>query len=347
MKYLFSFFALFLILGCKTSTQPNNLPADGIYGDKTNNQKVESIPSIPKAENSSKPGHSNFVTSEELKESVYFLASDELEGRATGSKGIEKAAIFIENKLKSYGVKPYFETYRDNYKVNEMDAFNVIGFIEGSDPVLKSEIIILGAHYDHIGFGEKVENDSIANGANDDASGTAAVLALARYFATKKNNKRSIMFTLYSGEEIGLLGSKHLAQKLKEKNINIYTMINFEMIGVPMVDKDYDAYFTGFDLSNMAPKMNEYVGYNLLGLLPKAKEFQLFYRSDNYSFYKAFNKPCHAISTFDFTNFDYYHHVFDEADKMDYEFMASLVNKLIPAFETMSNTTTAEIKMND
>lgn len=315
-KYLF-ILTLFLIIGCKSKVV-ETLSAD--------------VPS---------------VTSEELKKSVAYLASDELQGRATGSEGIEKAAVFIENKLKTYNVKPYFETYRDLYDAKGKKAFNVIGFIEGSDPELKKEVIILGAHYDHIGFGKPVENDSIANGANDDATGTAAVLAMARYFAKKKNNKRSIMFTLYSGEEMGLLGSKHLAEKLKEKNINVYTMINFEMIGVPMVDKDYDAYFTGFDLSNMAPKMNEYVGYNLLGLLPKAKEFQLFYRSDNYSFYKEFNKPCHAISTFDFTNFDHYHKVGDEADKMDYEFMASLVNKMIPAFEAMSNTATDEIKMNE
>ena len=289
----------------------------------------------------------NFVTPNELKESVSYLASDELKGRATGSKGIEKAAVYIENKLKSYNVPSYFETYRDNYKANGMDASNVVGFIEGNDPILKNEFIILGAHYDHIGIVKAVDGDSIANGANDDASGVAVVLAMARYFATKKNNKRSILLTLYSGEEMGLLGSKHLAERLKGQNINLYTMINFEMTGVPMVDKDYKAYFTGFDLSNMATKMNAYVGYNLLDELPKAKEFQLFYRSDNYPFYKVFNKPCHAISTFDFTNFDHYHGVGDEAQLMDYEFMADLVNKLIPAFETMSNTTTQEIKMNE
>ncbi len=317
MKHYLSFFALLLILGCKSK------------GD------VKSI------------AEANLVSSDELKESVTYLASDDLEGRNTGTAGIEKAAVYIEEKLKSYNVKPYFEGYRDAYKIGDMDAFNVVGFIEGTDPELKKEIIILGAHYDHIGFGKVVDNDSIANGANDDATGTAAVMAMARYFAEKKSNKRSIMFTLYSGEEMGLLGSKHLAERLKKENINLYTMINFEMIGVPMVDKAYDAYFTGFDLSNMATKLNSYVDSNLLGLLPKADEFKLFYRSDNYSFYKVFNKPCHAISTFDFTNFDYYHHVDDEADKMDYEFMARLVNKMIPAFEAMSNTTTAEIIMNE
>ena len=330
MKNSLFIVALLIMVSCKTKVQesPENDSNDLARVEKTS--EIEAL---------------NFVTPAELKESVYYLASDELEGRATGSEGIEKAAVYIEDKLKSYNVQPYFNTYRDHYKAKGMDASNVIGFIEGTDPVLKNEFIILGAHYDHIGIVKAVDGDSIANGANDDASGVAAVLSMARYFATKKNNKRSILFTLYSGEEIGLLGSKHLAERLKEQNINLYTMINFEMMGVPMVDKNYEAYFTGFDLSNMATKMNEYVNYNLLDELPKAKEFQLFYRSDNYSFFKAFNKPSHAISTFDFTNFDHYHKVGDEAELMDYEFMADLVNKLIPAFETMSNTTTQEIKM--
>ena len=114
-----------------------------------------------------------------------------------------------------------------------------------------------------------------------------------------------------------------------------------------MKDKDYEAYLTGYDLSNMAEKMNEYTNSNLLGLFPKAKEFNLFKRSDNLPFYKEFNLPCQTISTFDFTNYDYYHHVDDEAEKMDYEHMANLINKIIPAIETMSNTSTKEIKMNE
>lgn len=332
MKNILLIGALLIMVSCKTKIKESS----------ENNSNALALMEQP-----SEKETLDFVTSAELKESVSYLASDELEGRATGSEGIEKAAVYIENKLKSYNVPPYFETYRDYYKAKGMDASNVVGFIEGNDPVLKNELIILGAHYDHIGIVKAVDGDSIANGANDDASGVAAVLAMARYFATKKNNKRSILFTLYSGEEIGLLGSKHLAERLKEENINLYTMTNFEMMGVPMVGKNYEAYFTGFDLSNMATKMNEYVNSNLLDELPKAKEFQLFYRSDNYPFYKVFNKPCHAVSTFDFTNFDYYHHVGDEAELMDYDFMADLVNKLIPAYEAMSNTTTQEIKMHE
>ncbi|MBL4887919.1 MAG: M28 family peptidase [Flavobacteriaceae bacterium] len=284
---------------------------------------------------------------QEVEELMIFLASDDLKGRDTGTQGISDAAAFIENKFKSFGLKPFFKTYRDSFKVRDLEAFNVVGFIEGNDPNLKKEIIILGAHYDHIGFGKKVGIDSIANGANDNATGTTAVISLARHFAQKKNNKRSFIFALFSAEEKGLLGAKHLAKKLKDQNIDLYTMINFEMLGVPMKDKDYEAYLTGYDLSNMAEKINEYAGTKLLGLLPKAQEFRLFMRSDNHAFYKEFALPSQTISTFDFTNFNHYHKVGDEVELMDFEHMAKLINHITPALEIMSNTPTKEIKMNN
>jgi len=299
--------------------------------------------------NSSKKAVANVesVSASQVKELVTYLASDELQGRDTGSQGIDEAATYIEKQLETYGVKPYYDTYRDNFKVKEQDAFNVVGFLKGNDDKLKDEVIILGAHYDHIGIGKAVNGDEIANGANDNAAGTSAVLSLAKYFAARKNNKRSIMFVLFSAEEKGLLGSSHLAERLKSENANIYTMVNFEMIGVPMKDKNYEAYISGYDLSNMADKINEYSNANLIGLLPKAKEFNLFQRSDNYPFYKAFSVPSQTICTFDFTNYEFYHHVDDEAENMDYEFMASLINKIKPAIEKMSNSATQEIKMYD
>lgn len=287
------------------------------------------------------------VTSSQLEEMVTYLASDELEGRKTGTVGIDKAASFIQKHFQSYNVKPYFETYRDSFKIKDIDAFNVVGFIEGNDPNLKNEVIIIGAHYDHIGSSKKVGDDKIANGANDNAAGTSAVIAMAKYFSIKKNNKRSIMFALFSAEEMGLLGSKHLSKKLKAQNLDLYTMINFEMIGVPFQDRDYIAFASGYELSNMADKINEYTSSNLIGLSEKAKGFQLFKRSDNYTFYKDFKLPCQTISSCDLSNYDYYHHVDDEAEKMDYKHMANLINKIIPAIETMSNTPTKEIKMHE
>ncbi|MCB0400373.1 MAG: M20/M25/M40 family metallo-hydrolase, partial [Winogradskyella sp.] len=270
-----------------------------------------------------------------------------LQGRATGSEGIEKAAVYIENFFKKNGIKPYFETYRDYFNVAELIGFNVVGVIEGNDPELKNEFIILGGHYDHIGKGKIVEGDSIANGANDDASGTIAAMEFGRYFSKSKTNKRSILITLYSAEEMGLKGSAHLAKRLKEEGLNAYTMINFEMIGVPRAQDESMAYMSGYDRSNFAPILNKYAGEEVVGFFPKAKEFQLFYRSDNYPFFKEFNIPAHAISTFDFTNFDYYHHVDDEADKMDYLHMTNFINKMIPALEGMINSSTKEVVLNE
>ncbi|TBN01316.1 M20/M25/M40 family metallo-hydrolase [Hyunsoonleella flava] len=285
------------------------------------------------------------ITSNDVKDIVSYLASDDLKGRNTGTDGIDTSATYIETQFKAYGVKPYFETYRDNFKVDTLDAFNVVGYLEGNDDKLKHEFIILGAHYDHIGYGKLIEGDSIANGANDNAAGTSAVMTIAKYLAHMKNNKRSIMFALFSAEEKGLKGSKHLAQRLKAEKIDLYTMVNFEMVGVPFKDRDYEAFVTGYDMSNMAEKINAYTESNLIGKSDVAVKYNLFKRSDNYPFYLEFKVPSQTISSCDMSNFDYYHHVDDEVDKLDFNFMASLINKTIPAIENMSNTPTKEIRI--
>ncbi|ULC60173.1 M20/M25/M40 family metallo-hydrolase [Flaviramulus sp. BrNp1-15] len=287
------------------------------------------------------------ATVTDVEKSLSYLASDELEGRQTGTIGIEKAAVYIENTFKENGVKPYFKTYRDSFNLKNIVGYNIVGYIEGTDENLKDEFVILGAHYDHIGKGKEVDGDVIANGANDDASGTVAVLEWAKYFSKAKNNKRSVLFTLYAAEEMGLKGSEHLAEKLKTANIDLYTMINFEMVGVPRAEREVLAYITGYDKSNIAEKLNVYANEEIIGFLPQAKEYNLFKRSDNFSFYNEFKTPSHAISTFDFTNFEYYHHVDDEVDKMDFEHMTSFINKMIPALQGMINAPTKEIIMND
>ncbi|MGY0391890.1 M20/M25/M40 family metallo-hydrolase [Bizionia sp. KMM 8389] len=288
------------------------------------------------------------VTPDEVKQTVSFLASDAQMGRGTGGEGIEASANYIETQLKAFGVKPYYKTYRDDFKAKGLDAYNVVGVLEGTDATLKNEIIVIGAHYDHIGTKAKaVASDSIANGANDNAAGTSAVLALARYFGAHKTNKRSIMFVLFSAEEMGLLGSKHLAKRLKTENANLYTVVNLEMIGVPFKDRDYVAFVTGYDKSNMAVKINEYIGTKFLGESDVAKKYNLFKASDNYPFYQVFSMPSHTISSCDLSNYDFYHHVDDEIEKLDYNHMAELINQLIPGIEKMTNTPTQEIKMND
>lgn len=284
------------------------------------------------------------VKESEVSDFLKYLSSDELEGRETGTKGIEKAAVFLEDFFKKNNVKPYFKTYRDTLTNFKSPAYNIVGVLEGSDPELKKEFVVLSAHYDHIGVEKKKQADVINNGANDDASGVTVVAQLAKYFAETKSNKRSILFVFFAAEEKGLLGSKSLVEKLKKQDFNIYTQLNIEMVGVPM-KREYLAYITGFDKSNMAEKINQYTGKNTIGFLPKEAEYKLFYRSDNYSFYEAFKKPCQSISTFDFENFDFYHHVSDEFKVMDIPHMTSFTQELLPAVTQISTTATEEITM--
>ena len=272
------------------------------------------------------------------------LASDELKGRDTGSEGIEKAAVYLEEQLASYGIQPYFETFRDTLVNSKEVAYNIVGILQGTDPNLKDELILIGAHYDHIGIVPGKNGDGIANGANDNASGTSTVLELARYFGANRS-RRSLVFAFFSAEERGLLGSKHLAHVLKEQGIDLYAMLNFEMTGVPM-EKPYLMYMTGYNKSNLAEICNNYGGEDLVGFLPTASEYNLFQRSDNYAFYEEFKVPSHTFSTFDFENYAYYHQPGDEPSRMDFGHMANLVNRFIPAISGIVNADRREITSN-
>lgn len=299
---------------------------------------------VSKKDFSVKPAIEQAITEKGITSTLKYLSSDELEGRKTGSEGIEKAADYIQTILRKSGVKPFFETYRDSFQVKGVTGYNIVGLVEGTDPQLKDEYIIIGAHYDHVGLVEPVDGDSIANGANDNAAGTTAVLELAAYFADNPP-KRSILFTFFSAEELGLVGAKHLAERLEKEAVDLYVMFNIEMVGIPMADKDYLVYVTGYERTNLAEKFNEYSGAKVLGFLPQAKEYQLFRRSDNYPFFEKFNVPAQTISSFDFTNYEYYHHVDDEFEEMDIAHLENVIEALVPGLTAMANSPEKEIKM--
>lgn len=170
-----------------------------------------------------------------VRKHLYTLASDEFEGRKTGTPGIEKAAQYIEGEFKRIGLKTYdglpdFRqnfTFTDRRTKEEMKAFNVVGVLEGKSK--KDEYVVVSGHYDHLGV-RKSEGqlDSIYNGADDDASGTTAVMALAEYFAKKGNNERSIIFIAFTGEEMGMLGSRHFGKDVDASKF--VAGINIEMI---------------------------------------------------------------------------------------------------------------------
>ena len=285
------------------------------------------------------------VNPDEVSKTLKYLSSDELEGRNTGSEGIAKAAMYLQNQLKAYHIKPYYQTYYDTLTTINLPAYNVIGFMEGTDQDLKKEWVVLGAHYDHIGIStDQDPSDQIYNGANDNASGTTVLSEIAKALSKEKKLKRSVMIVYFSAEETGLNGSYHLARQLKEKGVNVYTMLNFEMVGVPM-KHPFDLFLTGYDYSNMGEKLNAYAKHPFIGRSEKAEQNHLFQYSDNYPFYLTYNIPSHTVSAFDFTNFDYYHHVKDEFEEMNIPFMVSVTEKMIPVVIEMINAPSQDIKL--
>lgn len=325
MRYFYFLFVL-VVVGCKTTSVSDATLNTG----NANTKATDKIFSYKVEETS-------------VSQTLKALSADDMQGRESGTEGINKAANYLADVLKKYNVKPYFKNYHDTLSNFKGTTFNVVGIIEGNDPVLKREFVILGAHYDHIGISkEGIDGDFINNGANDDASGVTAVAELAKYFGLNKTNKRSIIIAFFAAEETGLLGSYHLSAKMKKLNVNLYTMLNFEMIGVPM-EAEYSAYITGFSKSNMASKINEYAGKKLVGYLQMEFQYQLFMRSDNFPFFKEFNVPCQTVSTFDFKNFEYYHHVKDEFEQMDIPHMTRFIQDILPVVEKMTNAETKEI----
>ncbi len=340
MKYFFIATYLLFFLACGPTKMV-----------ETNSENVQSnteanTASGPEGLKAEMPLKEEFTSSEKVAAIMNYLASDELKGRDSGSEGIELAAQYIEQYFEKNGVSPYYETYRDTLTNYKKTSYNVVGVVEGNDEALKNDFIVIGAHYDHIGTIKPENGDYIANGANDNASGTTTVMEFARYFGETKSNKRSLIFALFSAEEKGLLGSKHMAQNMKEADLNLYAMLNFEMVGVPLRGKDYELYITGYEKSNLAEVSNEYAGSNLIGFLPTAKDYGLFQRSDNYDFYKEFGVPSHTYCTFDFTNFAFYHKVDDEVSEMDFDHMSNVVNKMIPVLEGIANAESREVEMN-
>jgi Zn-dependent M28 family amino/carboxypeptidase len=255
---------------------------------------------------------------------VNILSSDSFEGRHPGDPGFERAAKFVENYLKSIEVKPFFDgSYRHTLSVFSYQSFNIVGVIENEKSI--NEYILIGAHLDHLGKMDS-KTDSVFNGANDNASGVTAVLQIARELK-KYRFDRKVIIALFTGEESGLRGSKHLAQRLKKDNVNLLYMINFEMIGTPFSSSPNNVYITGFNKSNFGEVANKIL--NTEFIVSKGAEFSdgLFEASDNYPFYMEFNIPAHTISTFDFNNYAYFHSVSDEYLHLNVQHMDSIIQK--------------------
>ena len=238
------------------------------------------------------------------------LSDDKMEGRRAGTNGIEKAAKYIESEFERIGLTTYdtLNSYRQNFNFYDMPFYNVIGVLEGKS--LPNEYIIISAHYDHLGIDHKKEGDNIYNGANDNASGTAAVLALAEYFKKLDNNKRSLIFVAFTAEEMGLVGSRYFGKQVNPNDI--VAGINIEMIGKESPYGKNTAWITGFDRSDFGEIIQKNLSNTNYEVFPDPyiKE-KLFFRSDNAALAKL-GIPAHTFSTTPMEKDSHYHKVSDE-----------------------------------
>ena len=207
-----------------------------------------------------------------------------------------------------------------------MQLRNVAGLLPGQDPKRAREYVIFSGHYDHLGILKPVAGDSIANGADDDASGTTAVVALAEYFKKQKTNARPLLFVAFAAEEVGGFGSKYFSKQLDPKEL--VAMFNIEMIGKPAKFGPNTAFITGYEKSNFGKLLQE----NLTGTEFRFEpdpypEQNLFYRSDNATLARL-GVPAHTISTDQIPTDKLYHSVDDEVSSLDVKNMTAVITAI-------------------
>jgi len=288
------------------------------------------------------------IKKKEVERIIKTLSSDEMEGRLTFTPGIEKAAKFIENEFKAIGLdtlsgdkgyRQILDKIRPTRTVmrlkldSNMAICNVVGIIPGKTK--PEEFVIFSAHYDHLGtkLARHMENDSIANGADDDASGTTAVITLANYFKKINNNDRTLIFVAFVGEELGGYGASYFSKQLNPDKVA--AMFNIEMIGKPSKFGTNSAFITGYERSDFGSILQK----NLKGIEFKFypdpyPEQNLFYRSDNATLAKL-GVPAHTISTDQIDIDKLYHTVKDEFSTLDVDNIVSTIKAIALSSRTI------------
>ena len=277
------------------------------------------------------------------------IASDSMEGRGTGTPGSERASAFLAAELERYGVLPAADDgfFQDLVLVRPPGVFqaraaslsegadpdtiapealirdrNVIGIIPGNDPELSREVIVIGAHFDHLGIGPSVDGDSIYNGADDDASGTVAILEIARVLAQGEGPGRTVLVLLTTAEEMGVVGTRWFVDHPTIDFERIVADLQVEMIGRPdaLAGGFGRSWLTGYERSTMGNILSE----NGIPIVPDARPQQGFFgRSDNIVFARE-GIPAHTLSSFNLHSD--YHRPSDEVDQVDLDHMTEVID---------------------
>lgn len=287
-----------------------------------------------------------YVDEVAAKKHISYLASDELKGRLAGSKEEQKAAKYLNDEFKKLGLKPYQGKsysipFEYKYKLNPKDSLNpqevsikannVVAFLDNK----AAKTIVIGAHYDHLGVNEHGNSTKmnskgeIHNGADDNASGVAGVLELARMLSQNKSTeKANYIFALFSGEEDGLIGSKALAEVIKTQTPNTVAMINMDMIGRLNDSKDLVVGGTG-----TCPEFSKMIERNKPAGFHVTQDESGTGPTDHTSFYL---KDMAVLNFFTGTHNDY-HKPSDDEDKINYYGVKNVIEYVARCVHDLSN----------
>ncbi|MCR5658732.1 MAG: M20/M25/M40 family metallo-hydrolase [Bacteroidales bacterium] len=268
---------------------------------------------------------------ERLTKHVYFLASDSLKGRDAGTIYADKAARYIVQQFEEIGVEPYFkEGYYQPFEKHGTTSYkNIVGVISGNDPVLKDEYIIIGAHYDHLG----VRNEKVYNGADDNASGTATIIEMARILKSHQNQlKRSVIVVAFDAEEKGLWGSYDLSEKLDLSKIKL--MMSIDMVGWLHKGKTLRLHGAA-TIKNGKKLLEEEAKKMQMEIHAYDFETSVFGATDTQGFAKK-NVPTLYVTT---GLKSPYHKPEDDAELIDYQGMDRITSYLAAVTECFANRT--------
>lgn len=282
-------------------------------------------------------GAVNSITLDDVRADIETIAHDSMLGRATPSPGLEKTAAYVASRfaaagLRQGGTEGFFQRF-DRLEVQ--DAVNTIGWLQGSDTALRDEYVVFTAHMDHLGTGIEVNGDSIYNGADDNASGTAVLLELAEAFATLDTKpRRSLVFIALSAEELGLLGAFHYTSNPTFPIDRTIANVNMDMVGrndpgsIAALRSSEEIGGLAEDVGDLHPELE----LTVTGDLWPGQN--LIRRSDQWAFIRLgipalfFHSGLHTQ----------YHTPFDEADLVDFDKTARVARLVFRVGLELANT---------
>lgn len=285
----------------------------------------------------------NAKLKERLTDHVRILASDSLKGRGLNTAGAEKARNYIVEQFNDAGIKPlgslngsFLQDFRFRQQLAWIPAWNIVGMVEGSDPELRHEFILIGAHYDHLGYVKNNGEKTIFPGADDNASGVAAIIELGRYFAENPERlQRSLLIVAFDAEESGLIGARHFVDNSPVPLSSIKVMFSLDMVG--MLEANRGLHLKGFGTLESGPQMAQTIAEEQ-SLNLRRMGSRIERRTDTAPFGDA---GIPAIHVFTGTNSPY-HKPEDTYDLLDFEGMVTVHQFMTKVISELSTAPSVE-----